>query len=126
MLNVDGVLTGTIVIDLTLAQQTMWFRLLCVASKGHGRIGYVERAEGVGFSNETLLMELRCCSDGDRKAANEMLDICKGGTEPRIIVHNDNVIEIIKWDKYQYIKKGVIGSREVGQKKDKHAGMKVE
>lgn len=126
MLNVDGVLTGTIVIDLTLAQQTMWFRLLCVASKGHGRIGYVERAEGVGFSNETLLMELRCSSDSDKKAANEMLEICKGGTEPRITVHNDNVIEIIKWDKYQYIKKGVIRNREVGQKKDKHAGMRTE
>jgi hypothetical protein len=126
MLNIDGILTGTIVTDLTLAQQTMWFRLLGVAGKGHGRIGYVERAQGVGFSQEALLMELRCYTDEERDVAKGMLAVCTNGAEPRIIVHNDNVIEIIKWDKYQYIKKGVVGTNEVGQKKDKHAGMRTE
>jgi hypothetical protein len=133
MININELLTGTIVTDLTLAQQTMWFRLLGVAGKGHGRIGYVERAEGIGFSHEALLMELRCYTDDDKREASAMIEMCRGGTEPRIIFHDNNVIEIIKWDKYQYVQKGTIDGT-VRQKKvfkphnngDKHAGMKTE
>jgi len=106
VLDIDGILTGTIVTDLELSEQTMWFRLLGVAAKGHGRIGYVERAEGVGFSREALYVELRCYKEEDKRVADHTIEVCLGGDDPRIKMLDNNVIEILKWDKYQFIPKG--------------------
>jgi len=107
-LDVEGILTGTIVIDMTLSEQTIWFRLLGLAAKGHGRLGFIERAEGIGFTKEALYVELRCYSDEDKAVVDSALNICITGNDPRIRQLDNGVLEIVKWDKYQMIPKGTL------------------
>lgn len=106
ILDIDGILTGTIVSDLTLSQQTIFYRLLGVAGKGHGRVGFIERAPSVGFTREALYAELRVYTDENRRVVDDTIELCISGDDPRIILHDTGVIEIIKWDKYQFIPKG--------------------
>ena len=106
ILDIDGILTGTIVSDLTLSQQTIFYRLLGVAGKSHSRIGFIERAPDVGFTREALYAELRVYSVEDKRVVDDTIELCLGGNDPRIIMYPTGVIEIIKWDKYQLIPKG--------------------
>ena len=106
MLDIDGILTGTIVTDMSLSQQTIWFRMLGLAGKGHGRVGFIERAVDVGFSRDALYGELRIYTAEHKQLVDETLEICIGGNDPRIKMFDNGVIEILKWDKYQFLAKG--------------------
>jgi hypothetical protein len=108
LVDIDGMLTGTIVDDMSLSQQAIWWRLIGVAGKGHGRVGFIERAPGVGFSRDALYAEVRVYLPEHKKIVDDTLEVCVGGNDPRITIHETGVIEINKWDKYQLIPKGTL------------------
>lgn len=124
MLDIDGVLTGTINADLPLSQQALWFRLLCLAGKGHGRVGFVERGVDVGYSREALYSAIGCYKVTDMRELDKMLTVCADSNDPRIIIHDNDCIEIIKWDKYQYLPKGSL--RDTAAMKARKKAIKSE
>ena len=90
---------GSIRIDLTPAERSMWADLLVLAGLSR-REGYIERSQGIPFTVQDIAS--RCVVD--ISLVNSTIEKCK--KEGRITIDEANTIIITNWEKYQFVPDG--------------------
>jgi|GEM_PF-6544238 len=92
-------LEGSIRVDLTPAERSVWADLLAMAgiSRNEGRI---ERSKGIPYTTEELATRFSITPDLLSST------ISKCAKEGRIHINGDNTITITNWEKYQFTPPG--------------------
>lgn len=97
----NGILRGSIVVQLSLEEQMTWIKLLCFASECRDR-GIIRRAKGIPFEREQLahhlgIPELLLNTTIEKCIKDENAD----DASTRIMVLPDGSLQIGNWELYQ-------------------------
>lgn len=92
-------LHGSIRVDLTPAERSVWADLLALAGLSR-REGYLEYSEGLPYSEDDLVRLLNVSSD----LVKSTIEKCT--TEGRLSYDGDNTLTIVNWTKYQFVPTG--------------------
>lgn len=108
-MDIEGWLGGTCARYLTKPEKAIWSDIIVLGGKGKGRFGFVELYKGAGYSRQQLLEQCQCYTLEDIATFDACIDKCVNGTTdgdyvdaPRLVLHPNNVYEIVNWDNYQH------------------------
>ena len=108
-LDIDGWLGGSCARYLSKAEKAIWSDIIVLGGKGKGRFGFVELDKGMGYTRQQLLAFCQCFTDEDITIFDDCVHKCVNGVPdgdftdaPRLVLHPNNVYEIINWDTYQH------------------------
>lgn len=108
-LDIDGWLGGSCARFLRKGEKAIWSDFIVLGGKGKGRFGFIELDKGMGYTRQQLLATCQCFSDKDIALFDACVDKCVNGVHegdfadaPRLVLHPNNVYEIINWNTYQH------------------------
>lgn len=102
-------LDGSIRVDLTPAERSIWADLLALAGLSR-REGFIERSQGIPYTIRDLAHRFNLCGPEDEtvdtgvKLVQDTIEKCI--KEGRIEIQGDGVMHITNWDRYQSIPSG--------------------
>lgn len=92
-------LEGSIRVDLTAAERSVWADLLAMAGMCRNE-GHIERSQGIPYTREELATRFAVSLE----LVNSTIDKCV--KEGRIELNGDGTLTIVNWSKYQSIPAG--------------------
>lgn len=107
-------LEGSIRVDLTPAERSVWTDLLALAGLSR-REGYIERSQGIPYTVIEIAHRFSLCGQSDEKTKDgiELVQstLSKCIAEGRIEVVDGGVYHITNWGKYQSVPDNVIARK---------------
>lgn len=103
-LDSKGWLDGSIRIQMTPDQRSVWADLLALANECRLRDGTLRFAEGLPMDRQWIADRLKISIE----LLNETIDVCvndknRNDNKHRIEIWNDGTIQIVNWEQYQEV-----------------------